>query len=186
MPQITQLEFIFASQLFWLTLAFGFIYFVVARGMVPKVREGIEDRDRKIEDDLEAAKIARAAADESEAEWRTRMDAARAEAGRIAQKARMDSALVIEAKVAKALAEIDAMTERATVSIQTAVEAARGEMETAAVDAAQQMVEKLTGLQIARKDAINAVAAEFELLAGPMPGEKRQGTRTKRVASQRR
>lgn len=98
----------------------------------------------------------------------------------------MESARATEAKLEKALAEIDAMAERATLSIRRAVEAARGEIESTAADAAQQMVEKLTGLQVGRKDAVNAVAAEFTLLTGPMPAERSHKTKGKRVASQRR
>ena len=35
MPQIEQLPFIFFSQLFWLAVVFGIIFFVIGRGMVP-------------------------------------------------------------------------------------------------------------------------------------------------------
>ena len=37
MPQITQLADVFASQLFWLTVMFGLIFFGVGRGMLPKI-----------------------------------------------------------------------------------------------------------------------------------------------------
>src|SRR6476646_11844772 len=104
MPQITQLPFIIFSQLFWLAIVFGFIFFVIARGMVPKIQATVDAREKKIADDLEAAQAARAKADETEAEWRARMDAARAEAGRLAQDAKQKSAQQTEKKV-KAAAE---------------------------------------------------------------------------------
>ena len=37
MPQIEQLSEVFASQLFWLIVTFGLIYFVIGRGMMPKI-----------------------------------------------------------------------------------------------------------------------------------------------------
>ena len=37
MPQIAQLAETYASQIFWLLLIFGFVYFVIGRGMVPRV-----------------------------------------------------------------------------------------------------------------------------------------------------
>ena len=38
MPQINQLPEVFASQLFWLAVFFGLVFFVIGRGMVPKIR----------------------------------------------------------------------------------------------------------------------------------------------------
>ena len=57
MPQINQLPFIFASQLFWLLVVFGIIYFFIGRGMVPKIQSVVEQRDTKIAEDLAAAVI---------------------------------------------------------------------------------------------------------------------------------
>src|SRR5437868_1189082 len=99
MPQLYQLSDVFLSQLFWLAIALGFIFFVIARGMVPKIQATVDAREQRIVRDLEAAQKARTAADETEAEWRARMDAARVEAARIAQEAKQASAKRTEAKV---------------------------------------------------------------------------------------
>ena len=55
MPQINQLAEIFFSQLFWLLVVFGIIYFGIARGMVPKIQSTVELREKKIADDLAKA-----------------------------------------------------------------------------------------------------------------------------------
>jgi len=88
MPQINQLPFIFWSQLFWLAVVFGLIFFVIGRGMLPKIQGTVELRDAKIAEDLERAQAARSEAEATEAEWRARMDTARAEAARLAQQPR--------------------------------------------------------------------------------------------------
>src|SRR5687768_11608402 len=113
MPQIEQLPFIFASQLFWLAVVFGIIFFGIGRGMLPKIQSTVELREKKIAEDLERAQAARAAAEETEEAWRARMDAARAEAARIAQEARQASARETEAKVGKAAEKINAKVEKA-------------------------------------------------------------------------
>ena len=59
MPQIVQLSDIFFSQLFWLLLVFGIIYFVIGRGMVPKIQSVVQAREDKIAGDLAAAQRAR-------------------------------------------------------------------------------------------------------------------------------
>src|SRR6185437_452487 len=102
MPQLSQLSDVALSQFLWLAIALGFIFFVIARGMVPKIQAAVDAREQRIAGDLEAAQKARVAADETEAAWRDRMDAARAEAARIAAEAKQASARDTEAKVKKA------------------------------------------------------------------------------------
>src|SRR5438874_4452544 len=98
MPQLSQLPLVLLSQLFWLAIGLGFIFFVIARGMVPKIQATVDAREKRIAEDLERAQAARAAADETEEAWRMRMDAARTEAARIAQEAKQASARDTEAK----------------------------------------------------------------------------------------
>ena len=78
MPQISQLPVIFFSQLFWLLVVFGVIFFGIGRGMLPKIQSTVDAREKKIAEDLSQAQAARAGAEETEAAWRARMDAARA------------------------------------------------------------------------------------------------------------
>ena len=167
MPQIAQLSMVFASQLFWLVISFGLIFFFVGRGMLPKVRSTISARTEKIADDLEKAKAAQADAEKTEAAWRERMDRTKVEATNIAQEAKRESARETEARVKVALDEIDAKVEHARLRIRTAVDAARTEVEAVAVEVAQEMVGQLTGLRIDRKDAARALAAELEESRAP-------------------
>src|SRR3546814_2548724 len=66
MPQISQLAATYSSQIFWLLLIFGFVFFAIGLGMFPKVESTVDARDKRISDDLEAAKAASARADRSE------------------------------------------------------------------------------------------------------------------------
>src|SRR6476659_8585544 len=163
MPQISQLPVIFFSQLFWLLIVFGIIFFGIGRGMLPKIRSTVDARDRKIAEDLERAQAARAGADETEAQWRARMDAARTEAARIAQEAKQASALETEAKVKAAADQLTAKQESAEARIREAFTSARSEIENVAADAAREMVQRLTGIQVDPKEAASAVKAELNV-----------------------
>ena len=163
MPQINQLPYIFASQLFWLAIVFGTIFFVIGRGMLPKIQSAVDAREKKIAEDLERAQGARKEAEETEAAWRARMDVARAEAAKIAQEAKQESAKATEAKVKKAADKINLKVEAAEGKIRDAVAAARAEIEAVASDATQDMVARLTGITVAKKDAADAVKAEFHV-----------------------
>jgi F-type H+-transporting ATPase subunit b len=163
MPQLSQLSEVFLSQLFWLAIGLGFIFFVIARGMVPKIQATVDSRNEKISADLEAAQAARSAAEATEQAWRERMDAARAEAARLAQEAKQASARDTEAKVRKAADKIDLRVEAAEGKIRDAVDAARAEIEAVAAEATQEMVARLTGIKVDRKDAALAVKAELDV-----------------------
>jgi F-type H+-transporting ATPase subunit b len=163
MPQITQLPVIFWSQLFWVALVFGFIFFVIGRGMLPKIQGTVELRDRKIAEDLERAQAARADAEETEAAWRARMDAARAEAARLAQEAKQASARETEAKVKGAADKINLKVESSEAKIRDAVASARAEIEKVAAEATRDMVQRLTGISVDAKEAAAAVKAEFNV-----------------------
>src|SRR5919107_3337049 len=127
MPQIEQLPYIFFSQLFWLLVVFGIIFFGIGRGMLPKIQSTVDAREKKIAEDLERAQAARAAAEETEQAWRARMDAARAEAARLAQEAKQASARETEKRVKAAADKINLKVESSEAKIRDAVASARAE-----------------------------------------------------------
>ena len=159
MPQINQLPDIFFSQLFWLLVVFGIIYFWIGRGMVPKIQSVVEDRDRKIADDLAAAQRARDQAEAAEEAYRERIDASRSEAMKLAQEAKHQAALDTEKKLKAIDAKIGKKVADAEAKIRDAAEAARRELEPVAAEAASQLVSKLTCQNVAAKDAEPAVKA---------------------------
>ena len=59
MPQLSQLSEVYLSQFLWLAIALGFIFFVIARGMLPKIQATVDAREKRIAGDLEAAQQAR-------------------------------------------------------------------------------------------------------------------------------
>lgn len=159
MPQIEQLPFIFFSQLFWLLVVFGIIYFWVGKGMVPKIQSVVEDRDRKIADDLAAAQKAREDADAAEAAYRERLDQSRGEALKLAQEAKAQAALDVEKRLKAIDAEIGARVTEAEARIRAAADEARKQLEPVAAEAASELVGKLTGQKISAVDAQPAVKA---------------------------
>jgi F-type H+-transporting ATPase subunit b len=163
MPQLSQLPDVLLSQLLWLAIGLGFIFFVIARGMVPKIQATVDAREQRIAGDLEAAQAARAAADQTEAQWRERMDAARADAARIAQEAKQASARDTEAKVKAAADKISRKAETSEAKIREAVLAARAEIEAVAAQATREMVERLTGIEVDSREAAAAVKAQLHV-----------------------
>lgn len=157
MPQIAQLAETYASQIFWLLVFFGFTFFVIGRGMVPRVLATVEARDAQIAADLAAAQAARDEADRQEEAWRLRENENRASAQAVLAKAKADAAAKTEQRLAKAQLKIDARLAEAESRIATSRDAAMGEIETVAADAAQDIVQRLAGVKVARPAAVKAV-----------------------------
>jgi F-type H+-transporting ATPase subunit b len=159
MPQISQLSQTYASQIFWILLIFGFVFFVIGRGMVPKVMANVETRDRQIANDLAAAESARKAADAEEESWRLHYNQQRAEAQAIIAKAKTDAARATEGRLREANAKLDVRIAEADQRIAAAREGALGEIETVASQAASDIVSRLAGVSVSA-DAARAAVKE--------------------------
>jgi len=159
MPQINQLALVAYSQFFWLLLVLALIYFGIGKAMLPKIQSTVDARDRRITDDLAAAQAARAAADETEAGYRARIDAGRGEALKLAQAAKAASAKATEDRVRAANEEIGAKVTAAEARIRAAADAALADIESVAAGAARAMVRRLAGLAVSEREAAQAVKA---------------------------
>ncbi|MDP9413359.1 MAG: ATPase [Pseudomonadota bacterium] len=159
MPQIAQISETFASQLFWLVIAFGLIYVVIGRGMLPKIEATVEQRDRRIAEDLAAAERARIEADTREEAYRAQVEANRAEALKVTQAAKDAAARATEQRVKAADAELGRRMDAAEAEIRAASAAALADIENVAAEAAQEMVAKLAGASVPRERAAQAVRA---------------------------
>ena len=159
MPQLNQLALVAYSQFFWLLLVLALIYFGIGHFMLPKIQSTVDARDKRITDDLAAAQAARTGADETEAAYRARMDASRAEAMQVAQAAKQASAKTTEERMHAANADSAAKIEAAETRIRAATDAALADIESVAADAARDMVQRLAGRSISPGDAANAVKA---------------------------
>ncbi|SCW89911.1 F-type H+-transporting ATPase subunit b [Sphingobium faniae] len=159
MPQIAQIAETYSSQIFWLLLTFGFVFFVIGLGMVPKVQGTADARDMKISGDLDAAKAAFARADEAEADYRTRDAESRAAVQAMLAQAKADAARDSERKLAAADAEVASLIGVAEARIQAASNAAMEQIETVAADAARDMVARISGVDASEEAARNAVKA---------------------------
>lgn len=159
MPQIAQIAATYSSQIFWLLLTFGLVFFVIGLGMVPKVQSTVDARDSKIADDLAQAKAAFAKGDELEADYRAKENESRAAAQQVVAEAKAQGAKATE----KALAEADAAVAQkigaAEAAVREASAKALAEIEAVSADAALAMVAKISGTAPSADAAAQAVKA---------------------------
>lgn len=158
MPQLTQLGLVYQSQWFWLLLVLAVIFFVVGRGIVPKVEATVDQRDAQIASDLAEAERLREEADATEEGWRAKINAAHAEAHDLAHAAKDRSLRDTEKKVAAADKKLAAKAEEAAKALDEARRSALAQIEAMATDAAREIVAKLTGSEVDEQAARAAVA----------------------------
>ncbi|WP_260597930.1 ATPase [Sphingomonas endolithica] len=160
MPQISQIGEIYASQLFWLAIVFALIYFGIGKAMVPKIERTIEDRAARVSGDLLAAHQANETAQGLETAYQSGLDTARAQSLKTVGAAKEQAIASTEATLKIGDAQAHDRIAAATVRIDDAKAAAEAEIETATVDAVQDIVAKLSGVAVDRATVEQKVRAE--------------------------
>jgi len=157
MPQIAQIVETYASQVFWMLVVFGLIYFGIGRAMLPKIEATVDARNDRIAGDLAEAERARAEADTTEEAWQAKMAGARADAQAAVADAKLKAALANEVRVKEADRLSATRLGEAEASIRTSVGTALTNIEAAAAEATQDIVARLSGLTVSTDDAAQAV-----------------------------
>jgi F-type H+-transporting ATPase subunit b len=96
----------FASQLFWLALTFGLLYFLLKRFALPRVGEVIEERRERIERDLAKAEALKAETEQALAAYERALGEARARASTIAKDVQAKLTAEVDAERGKLDAQI--------------------------------------------------------------------------------
>lgn len=102
MPQLDPTWF--ASQLFWLFVCFTVLYIIMARGIVPRIREVLESRQSRIESDLEFARSMQEEAETVKHEYEASLETSQNKARQLIHSAQLQS----EERAAATSKEIDA------------------------------------------------------------------------------
>ena len=147
----------FASQIFWLIVAFATLYYLLSKRALPRVSDILEARQERIAADLDRAAARR---DEAEEALR-RHQAVVAEAQAKAAAEIKTTQDRIAAEAAQRQAEVDADLARRLAEAEARIGAARDaalrQIQGVVVEVAQAAVQRLAGLKVAQKDVKAAV-----------------------------
>ncbi len=161
MPQIAQLMDVYGSQFFWLLIVIGLIYFGIAKNMVPKISKTVDDRQKRITDDLAAAQAAQDRAEQIEEDYRNGINDARADAIGKVSEAKEKAARKNEAAVKRADTTIARKADEADAALKAATTTALTEIESVAAEAAKDIVATVSGTKVTAAQAKKAVKAAF-------------------------
>ena len=131
--------------IFWTLIVFGILLVLLWRFAYPSILKSVEERERRIQKQLEDAERANAEAQRLLAEHKQQIAAARSEAQDILSKAKTVSQKERETLLAKAREEYDTLLERARKDIdaerEKAIQALRREAVELSIAAASRVIE---------------------------------------------
>jgi F-type H+-transporting ATPase subunit b len=137
----------FASQLFWLAIAFAALYLLASRLVLPRVGGIIDARANRIEGDLSEAQRFQTEADAANAAYEKALADARASAQALANATREKQAAEAEKKRKALEQQLDGRLNDAEKTIAATKAAAMGNVRSIATDAAAAIVKQLTGIE---------------------------------------
>jgi len=135
----------FASQITWLVITFGILYFVLSRFILPKIGNTISNRHNRIADDLDTASRMQREAEEAEKAYERVLADAKAKAHNVAESTRTSINEEIEREIETADAEAAVQAEKSEIKIAGIRKAALSNIDGIAKDVASDIVKKFTG-----------------------------------------
>ena len=152
-----QLDFsTFASQIFWLIVTFGSLYYILAVHSLPRVREVLQSRQDRIRGDLDKAESMKREAEHIEAEYNEALKAARQKATEVLTKTNDVLKTEAEARHAK-LEEMFVRQNRETEQRISVLRKEAGEaLAEVSEDIAAHIAKKLVGIDVSKAQAQKA------------------------------
>ena len=160
MPQLDVTTF--APQIVWLVITFLAMYFIMAKVALPRIAQVLEERQTRIDDNLEKAAALKKEAEEAAAAYESSLAEARANA-QDAVKAVIDAANAEQAKKQDELTEkLNKELDAAEARIAEAKDKALANIKEVSGDVAKATVEKLSGVSVDDAAVDAAVAKAME------------------------
>ena len=152
--------------LFWMTVIFGLVLFVLAKFGFPMITGMVEKRNKRISDSLEAARIAEEALANLQQEQETLISQTRSEQARLMQEAAAERDRMIAQAQELARAEAQKILDEARVRINEEKEAAmkdiRNEVAKVSLSIAEKVVRKDLSSDASQKELVEKLVQELE------------------------
>lgn len=149
----------YASQLVWLAIAFVLLFVLMSKWALPRVGSAIENRQKRIDDDIAEAGKLKEQSDAAVAAYEKALADARANAQAIANETRDKQAAEAEARRKTLEDELNVKLTEAEKTIAATKQSAMGNVRGIAEDATRAIVERLIG-KAPNDQAVTAAVAD--------------------------
>ena len=158
MPQLNP-EF-WISQIFWLTLTFGILYFVLSKLILPKISANLELRKSQIQENIEAAEKQRESSENKLKEYDEIVLKNKLEAKNIFKNAREKVIKDISSKKEVLDKQIDEEIKKAEQEIELLKKSAPEKINRIAIETSSELVKKLIGAEV-NNSSISAIVDDL-------------------------
>ena len=152
--------------LFWMTVIFGLVLFILAKFGFPMITGMVEKRNKRISDSLEAARIAEEALANLQQEQERLISETRSEQARLMQEAAAERDRMIAQAQEQARAEAQKIMDDARVRINEEKEAVmkeiRNEVAKVSLSIAEKVVRKDLSSDASQKELVDKLIKELE------------------------
>ena len=165
-PGLPQLDITtWPSQIFWLVVLFAVGYLIMSRIVTPRIGTVLEDRRKRLDDDLAKAREASDDAAKIRAGYEETLETARAEAAAYAKEAAVKATQNAEAANAKLSKKLATKAQAAEVKLAKARTEAMESLNAVAVEAAIAATQHLTGIKATKAQAEKTVKSLAKTMA---------------------
>jgi F-type H+-transporting ATPase subunit b len=148
----------FPSQLLWLAITFGLLYYLMAKVAVPRIAGILEDRRDRIAGDLDMAEKLKADSEAALAGYEKALAAARTRASTIAETARNEAKAAADARRTTIEADLNRKLAAAETRIGEIKQQALSQVGTIAGEATEAIVKSLIGADATKSEVTTAVS----------------------------
>ncbi len=142
-------------------IAFGILYYFVAKFVVPRFEKSFAERTEAIEGGLAKAEVAQAEAAAALEQYQAQLADARGEAGQIREEARAQGAAILAEMRQQAQAESDRLVANAQAQIEAERAAAVASLHAEVGTLASQLAEKIVGESLSDDERQQRVIDRF-------------------------
>jgi F-type H+-transporting ATPase subunit b len=146
-------------------VVFGIAFAVLGTVVWPKITKALDDREKKIRDEIASAEAARKQAEAAQREYQDSLTKAREEANQMIAKARADAKAVADELRTRNEAELADMKTRATRDIEAAKQSAIGSLHAEASNLAVAIAGKILQREINPRDQQHLMDESIKELA---------------------
>lgn len=157
------------QELVWGALAFAVLFLVMARLVIPRINQTLEQRRQKIQGDLEKAEESRNQADQELARYRQQLSGAREEANRIFEEARKTAEAMRQDLSAKAEQEAQGIVARAQEEIRAERDRVFQELKAQVGELSIELAARVVGESLDKERHLRLVDEYIAELAGMHP-----------------
>jgi F-type H+-transporting ATPase subunit b len=127
-------------------LAFAIVFFVLKKYAIPRIMEGLDKRNEKIEGDIKQAELTREEADKLLADYKAQLEEARTEAKKVIDEGKALGEKLRQETIAKAQEEANQLITRAQEEIgrekEKAIKELQGQIADISIEVASRVIQK--------------------------------------------